>query len=67
MSNASLTTHLSPLSPLLAFTPVSADWTVGWNAGWDNIDAWDGQSTRWTQAWAVSHDLNVEASVEGGS
>ncbi|CED82080.1 hypothetical protein [Phaffia rhodozyma] len=67
-STTSLATTLSPLSPLITYTPcISCDWTVGWKQGWNNSAAWDGVSQRWAEAWAVGTDIGVELEFEGTS
>lgn len=66
MSLQSSVTTLSPLSPVLTYTPcITCDWAQGWIQGWNNTDRWDGSSVRYAEGWAVGQDLGVEWDFTG--
>jgi hypothetical protein len=70
MPLATLTTLVSTLSPLLAFSPCingpSCGWAGGgWQQGWANEGAWSGLSRRYAEGWAVTSPLSVKAELRG--
>jgi hypothetical protein len=71
-----LTTHLTPLSPLLSFSPCISSssrpdctWMTGWLQGWNNSGPWDASSLRWAEAWSTSPSLppSVSLSFQGNA